>query len=172
MEYCEYDWSAETFASLKAGIEAFGGEIRDYCIQWDCPTHSYVRISVPSLTEWAKGCDGWDRRITLIERQGIDPDSLTMGQEEGIALLVFREELAALGSVNPETNKGLGDCKLTGYCMDESFLGGVRESFAGGETDLKEMLNQGVESLLADACSDYEGQLKEESEGTEGNEGE
>lgn len=41
----------------------------------------------------------------------------------------FRAKLDDCGSYNPETLKGNGDCKLTGYCGDENVIDGIRQSF-------------------------------------------
>jgi len=73
------------------------------------------------------------------------------------------EKVEAMGSYDQATKKGLGDCKFTGYCMDESFADGVREAFFKGERDLKELLTAGTEELLQAARKDFEWQLSEEA---------
>lgn len=78
-----------------------------------------------------------------------------------------REEIQAkletLGTYNPETLKGLGDCKFTGICFDEDALDGFRQAFyASEDNDLSEFLRAGGESWLAACALDYEYSQSEE----------
>ena len=66
------------------------------------------------------------------------------------------ELIESSGSYNPETFKGLGDCKLTGYCMDEDFLDGVRIAYKNGETDLEELMMEGYSQWHEAVTRDYE----------------
>jgi hypothetical protein len=78
-----------------------------------------------------------------------------------------REEIAArlekLGAYDPETLRGTGECKLTGYCADEAALDGFRKAFFGGESDLNELLQAAFRSWLEDAQSEAEGQYEDEN---------
>lgn len=70
--------------------------------------------------------------------------------------------LAGLGSYDPKTLQGHGDCKLTGFCMDEDALDGFRRAFEGGESDLDTLLQAGFYSWLKSAQADCEGQYGDE----------
>jgi hypothetical protein len=70
--------------------------------------------------------------------------------------------LGTLGATDPETGKGLGDCKLTGYFIDESALDGFRLAFARGELDPEKLMQAAFDSWLEDCIADYESQLSED----------
>jgi hypothetical protein len=66
--------------------------------------------------------------------------------------------LARLGGFNPETQRGLGDCVLTGYCADENAIDGFRKAFHEGERDLNKLMASAFASWLEDAqadCADF-----------------
>lgn len=64
--------------------------------------------------------------------------------------------LSELGACNPDTFKGLGDCKLTGMCLDEDALDGIRIGFyRDGITDLAKLLERGHTSLFNATADDY-----------------
>lgn len=67
-----------------------------------------------------------------------------------------------LGAVDPKTNKGTGECVLTGYCMDDSAADGVREAFNNGERDTNKLLQAGFRSWLKDCQDDYQSQYSDE----------
>jgi hypothetical protein len=186
--YDEYFGADEAMASLKAGLAAFGAQLGHWRIDWAEPARSSVPFSCPdTLTEWAESLPyypvpeypqpggvatcAYERRLEIIRRQGLDPDTLTEEQTESIAYAAFDEYLRSLGTFNPETLKGHGSCVLTGTWADDSFLDGIRESFwhpTCPESDLRELLYRAIQSLLADAASDYEAQLNDaESPGTD-----
>ena len=70
--------------------------------------------------------------------------------------------LTKLGSYDPKTLKGNGDCKLTGFCMDEDALDGFRRAFEGGESDLNTLLQAGFASWLKAVHADCECQYEDE----------
>lgn len=146
--YGGYAWSSHTLASLKAGIEHFDAEMSDYTIDWLNPGHSKYKFSGIEEDTY----EAWDN--------GIDTDGEEYVNEYNAWIA---EKVEAMGTYNPETKKGNGDCKFTGYCMDESFGNGVRESYFKGERDLKELLTAGTEELLQSARKDFEWQLSEEA---------
>jgi len=83
------------------------------------------------------------------------------------------EYIESMGSYNKETLSGDGECKFTGFCMDEDAADGARIDFyKNGETDVKELLYSGYCNLIAACKKDYEYQLSEEgfSEMCEANE--
>ncbi len=73
----------------------------------------------------------------------------------------IKKILAGLGSYDPKTLQGHGDCKLTGFCMDEDALDGFRRAFEGGESDLNELLQAGFKTWLKAAQDDCEGQYED-----------
>lgn len=77
-----------------------------------------------------------------------------------------REEIAALlgelGTYNPETLKGNGDCKLTGYCLDEDAIDGFRAAFMAGESDLRKLMDAAFDTWLKAAQADCEGEYSDE----------
>lgn len=74
----------------------------------------------------------------------------------------IKKILAGLGSYDPKTLQGHGDCKLTGFCMDEDALDGFRRAFEGGESDLDALLQAGFDSWLKGAQDDCKGQYEDE----------
>ena len=75
----------------------------------------------------------------------------------------LKEYIESMGSYNKETLKGDGECKFTGFCMDEDAAYGARIDFyKNGETDVKELLYSGYCSLIAACKKDYEYQLSKE----------
>lgn len=62
--------------------------------------------------------------------------------------------LEKLGSFNPETNKGLGDCVLTGVCYDEDAIDGFRIAYHGGERDIYKLMEAAFRSWLKSCQSE------------------
>lgn len=80
--------------------------------------------------------------------------------------------IKSLGSYNKDTLRGDGECKLTGFCMDEDAIDGVRIAFLrGGITEVKELLMAGYKSWFKACNSDAEYQISDEgiTETIEGN---
>lgn len=67
--------------------------------------------------------------------------------------------LNKLGTYNKKTLKGHGDCKLTGYCMDEECIDGFRKAWFDGERDLLELINAGIHTWEQAVKADYEYQF-------------
>ena len=63
--------------------------------------------------------------------------------------------LLALGSFNPETGRGNGDCKLTGCAYDESAIDGFRLAWRAGERDLETLLQAAFNECIKAAHADY-----------------
>ena len=74
----------------------------------------------------------------------------------------IKKILSGLGSYDPKTLQGHGDCKLTGFCMDEDALDGFRRAFEGGESDLDTLLQAGFDSWLKSAQADCKSQYEDE----------
>lgn len=58
---------------------------------------------------------------------------------------------------------GYGECKLTGYCFDDSALYGLREAWNKGEREIGELLQAGYEEWIKDCQSDFEYQQSDEA---------
>ena len=74
-------------------------------------------------------------------------------------------KLAELGTFDPETLEGYGDCKLTGYCHDESAIDGFRKAFQGprrGVTNLHTLMYAAFKSWLAACQEDCKDQFSDE----------
>jgi len=69
----------------------------------------------------------------------------------------IRRRLKTLGSYNRRTGKGLGDCKLTGYCADEDAIDGFRIAFRQGERDLAALMEAAYDTWLEHAQADCAG---------------
>lgn len=77
----------------------------------------------------------------------------------------IERRLKKLGEFNPKTGKGLGDCKLTGYCADEDAIDGFRLAWRQGERDLNKLLQEAFTSWLSAAQDDADGQYTDEAFG-------
>jgi hypothetical protein len=64
-----------------------------------------------------------------------------------------------MGTFNGQTLIGDGECKFTGYCMDENAADGARKAFFNGERELKEILLAGFENWHKAVTADCEYQL-------------
>lgn len=64
------------------------------------------------------------------------------------------ERLAGLGEYNPETLKGLGECKLTGWCYDEDAIDGFRMAWHKGKRDLNALMQAAFKTLLKSCQSE------------------
>lgn len=72
-------------------------------------------------------------------------------------------KLAALGTYDPVTFRGHGDCKLTGFCADESAIDGFRKAWHAGERDLGKLMQAAFREWLKDAQADCAGQYEDEN---------
>lgn len=75
----------------------------------------------------------------------------------------LKELILSMGEFNPETLKGLGDCKFTGVCFDENAADGARKAFFEGERDINEILQAGFDTWLTDVHTDAEYQISDEA---------
>ena len=73
--------------------------------------------------------------------------------------------LAELGAYHPDTLRGLGDCKLTGYCADEDAIDGFRRAFMAGESDLGDLMQSAFDTWIRAAALDYESQYNDDEFG-------
>lgn len=122
-----WGWAKDYLASLKALVRHFGGALSDYSIDWAGLSPSYATFDITRFT-------------------GTSEES----HEQWLA-----DKLAALGDYNPDTFKGLGDCKLTGFCGDEDAIDGLRQAYMAGERDLNQLMQAAFDSWLKAAQADY-----------------
>lgn len=102
-----------------------------------------------SITDWQVY---WDRSSHSYMR--FDMPEMTKTE--------IRRRLKELGSYNKRTGRGNGDCKLTGFCMDEACIDGFRLAFRKGETDLEELMEAAFDTWLKECQDDYESQFSDE----------
>lgn len=77
----------------------------------------------------------------------------------------IKSRLDNLGEYNPETLKGTGECKLTGYCIDEDAIDGFRKAYHEGERDLKKLMEAAYDSWLEACQADCESYYEYENFG-------
>ena len=87
------------------------------------------------------------------------PSSMRFNMPEDMERVEIQTRLDQLGTFNPDTLKGDGDCKLTGYCADEAAIDGFRAAFMAGESDLAVLMPAGYQTWLKDTQSDAEYQF-------------
>jgi hypothetical protein len=75
----------------------------------------------------------------------------------------IKELLGQLGTYNKRTDKGHGDCKLTGFCGDEDAIDGFRIAWRNGERDLSTLMDAAFDSWLKAAQTDCEYQYSDEA---------
>lgn len=75
----------------------------------------------------------------------------------------IRELLEQLGGYNPETLRGLGDCKLTGFVGDEAAIDGFRKAWFDGELDIDALMQAAYNEWLRHAQADCECQYSDET---------
>lgn len=68
----------------------------------------------------------------------------------------IEDRLRKLGTYNPETLKGEGECKLTGVCYDEDAIDGFRKAWHAGNRRMYDLMEAAFRSLLAQCHSEYE----------------
>ncbi len=134
-----FSWSDDYLASLKALAEHFGGKLSDFQIDWFNGSYSSASFEMP------------------------DDDLASLGEDAEEVERSIAAKLAELGAFNPETLKGLGDCKLTGFCGDESAIDGFRIAWHGGERDLSKLMQSAFRAWLDDAQADCAGQYEDDT---------
>jgi hypothetical protein len=81
--------------------------------------------------------------------------SFEMPYEADMPTTEISRRLKALGSYNRKTLKGNGDCKLTGWCYDESAIDGFRIAFMRGKIcNPEELMQAAFRTWLEDARED------------------
>lgn len=147
------DWAGDDLVSNGEGLDTlkklakhFGGSIDRYSgIDWTGNSHSTVRFDMPEDYQFVDTSEAED------EDGNIDEEVLeTLCRQE------IQRRLDELGSYDPKTLMGHGECKLTGMCYDESAIDGFRKAFVGGESDLGTLMHEAFDSLLAASVKDYE----------------
>lgn len=121
-----WSWSEEAMASLKALADHFGGRLADWQVDFFGCSHSSAKFVMPE--DFEDDAAAWHGGI--------------------------EDKLTSLGTYDPQTLKGHGGCKLTGFCFDESAIDGFRKAFHDGETDLESLMQSAFCSWLADCLAD------------------
>lgn len=156
--YAEDGWFRDTeyMSSLDALVHHFGCTMKDYSIDWTGGSYSSVKFSCPDDYDYVSGAP--------VSYDYVDDD----GEVDDVKLAEhkideIRRRLDQLGSYDPVTLKGHGDCKLTGMCYDESAIDGFRKAFVEGETDLDALLHAAFDSLRDAAEKDYAYDISDEA---------
>jgi hypothetical protein len=135
----EFTSGDEYLESIKCLTKHFGGEIKDYEIDWSNSTRpSWMKFDMPDTDEQ-----------------------------------VIELSLKELGTYDPETLKGTGECKLTGVCYDEDAIDGFRIAYMrDGERDLDKLMQAAFKTWIDSAHKEYEYRQSDEAvaEGIEANE--
>lgn len=164
-------WGEEYLDAIKALAKHFGGKMYDYSIDFFNSSPSYAKFSMPEPDEEPSG--DWGGEPMLRSDLG-DAPTEAVAWDTSAAPEVggeTRRLLKQLGTYDPVTLKGHGECKLTGYCGDESAIDGFREAFFGGERDLNALMQAAFDTWLAAAQADCADQYTDEqfSENCEAN---
>lgn len=128
---------------------------------FECHGYSWADEAFASLKAFAKE---FDARITdySIDYWNTSPSYADFDAPE-MERSQIEARIKMLGAFDPVTFRGLGDCKLTGYCADEDVLDGLRKAFYEGEADLNELLQEGFWTWLKAAQTDCEYQASDEA---------
>ncbi len=90
--------------------------------------------------------------------------SMVFDMPEDMTKLEIANRLKTLGRFNRNTLKGHGDCKLTGYCLDEGAIDGFRWAwYRGKEKDLNDLMQAAFKSWLKECQDDDEYLSSDES---------
>lgn len=90
------------------------------------------------------------------------PSSMDFEMPEEMEPDEIKRRLDALGSFNPETLRGHGDCVLTGYCADEDAIDGLRKAYMAGERDLNVLMKAAFDTWIEACHDDYRGFYEDE----------
>lgn len=124
--------------------------------------YSWSEESLASITALAKHFNG---RLTDYSIDWLEPGRsyFRFDMPDDMSAKAIREKLRDLGTYNKRTGKGHGECKLTGFCMDEDCTDGFRLAWRRGERSLADLMHAAGEELLSSCCRDYEYQLSREA---------
>ncbi len=71
----------------------------------------------------------------------------------------LKQVIEDMGSYNPETLGGNGDCKFTGVCFDEDLCDGARKAYFSGERNIRELIEAGIKEWEISTQKDAEYQF-------------
>ncbi len=100
------------------------------------------------ITDYSVDWSGYHESYIVFDMPYMTPDDIG-------------SKLDQLGSYDPVTLVGYGDCKLTGYCMDECAIDGFRHAFFNGELNLNALMNSAYDVWLSDCQDDYDAQYSD-----------
>jgi len=75
----------------------------------------------------------------------------------------IQAKMNELGTFNPDTLQGHGECVLTGCSTDEDAIDGFRRAWHKGERDLERLLDAASNSAMESAESEYEALFEDET---------
>ena len=150
-EYKVYRFSELSEEAKRQAIEDYNA---DMPFHWSDEAMGSLKAGIKHF-----GCSLNDWSIDYLEphRNRYTIDYSRYDKEEDLL-----EDIEGMGSYNPETLKGLGDCKFTGHYTDENFCDGVRKKYFDGERDIKELILAGIQEWETAVRIDAEYQYTEE----------
>jgi hypothetical protein len=141
----------EYLLSLHKLAQHFDGELKKYEFDWFDTSYSSATFEMKDA--WSIGQDNLPDHIhRAIGISDATDDDINEAYEQWL-----KDKLLALGNCDPVTLRGLGDCKLTGYCADEDAIDGFRIAYVAGERDLNKLMQAAFRSWLKAAHNDCEG---------------
>jgi hypothetical protein len=115
-----------------------------------------------SITKLAEHFDG-----TLFSYEvdflNVFPSRASFSMSNIITEKWLKDKLDELGEYNPDTLKGHGECKLTGFCADEAAIDGFRKAYFQGERSLNRLMQAAFSTWLKAAHEDCEAEFKNEN---------
>ena len=124
--------------------------------------YSWADEALESIQELAKHFGGRVKNYS-IDWFKSSCSSMSFDMPEDMTKTEIRKRLRDLGKYNRKTGRGLGECKLTGFCMDEDAIDGFRAAFKDGVTDLNELMQAAYETWLRAAQDDCAYQFSDET---------
>lgn len=131
--------------------------VRDWFRSFDFPWADEYMASLKALAKHFCGkLSDWQ-----IDWEGYSYSSAKFDMPE-LEEAEIAELLAGLGSYDQQTLRGNGECKLTGFCADESAIDGFRQAFHGGERNINKLMQAAFKSWLKAAQADCNSQFEDE----------
>jgi hypothetical protein len=161
----DFPHGEEYIESLEKLAEHFGGKMTDYSIDWGNATYATSEFEMPDSE------DIGNNNLPDHIQRGIGTSDATEADVKAAYEAWLKKKIDELGTFNPKTLKGHGDCVLTGCGTDEDAIDGLRKAYVGGERDLEELMKAAFESAMEDADSECEAFYEDEnfSEHADGN---
>jgi len=137
----------------QVAIENYKNTVTEYC---------FADEAIKSLEKFAEHFNSKLKNWS-IDFFNYSPSFATFSEVEEIEENELKELIMQMGEFNPETLRGLGDCKFTGVCFDEEAADGARKAFFNGERNVNEILQAGFDSWINSVNKDAEYQISDEA---------